>query len=283
MFLLFVALAYGTLAVMIMSQRPWSARYIIPVQNKCAQKDRLTMSDAVGDEDNLNSIINLFDSICLSYGDQDAILIHRENEEEQVFCYLELQELSLILACQLHYRHRPDYVLVDCFGHVIAETVTILACLRLGVPFVPVSVLEQHSGEGRLTAVVRELQLATKDAHVIAICCCENDQDPVLGVFYNANIHCVAYLDASGNIQESLGVPQNLPQTVVDQAANVDDMYVLFTSGTSTGTPKAVIGSQSSTFQRLQWFLNTFESSPRVARRTRLTFVGTSLLPSQLL
>lgn len=243
----------------------------------------MSLSAAVDDEDNLKSIINLFDSICLSYGDQDAILIHKENDEEQLFCYLELQELSLILACQLHHRYRPDYVLVDCFGHVIAETVTILACLRLGVPFVPVSVLEQHSGEGRLTAVVRELQLAKQDAHVIAICCCENDRDPVLGVFYNANIHCIVYLDASGNLLESLGVPQKLPQTVADQAANADDMYVLFTSGTSTGTPKAVIGSQRSTFKRLQWFLNAFESSPRVARRTRLTFVGTSLLPLQLL
>ena len=77
-----------------------------------------------------------------------------------------------------------------------------------------------------------------------------------------------------------------------------DDMYIMFTSGTTTTSsntssnsnsnsnsnsisgpsssyscPKAVVGSHRATYNRLKWFLDTFSSSPRIGRRTKLTFV----------
>jgi acyl-CoA synthetase (AMP-forming)/AMP-acid ligase II len=222
------------------------------------------------EEDNdVESIVSLFDRICFSYGDQDAIV----HSTDDAVCYLELQELSRSLAAQLVYRYRPDYVLIDCMDHVTAEAVAILACLYIHIPFVPVSVLDQHAG-GRLNVVVDELRKQSDNpdlCSVVAICCCENDQDPALGVFYAANVHPILFLDPMGNLSERIAVPSRLQ--VEDLASEDDNMYIMFTSGTSEGKPKAVVGSHESTSRRLQWFRDTFEPSPRIARRTRLTFV----------
>jgi acyl-CoA synthetase (AMP-forming)/AMP-acid ligase II len=246
---------------------------------------------------NTRSIVDLFDRICFSRGDEDAICVLKrtaadtgeEEEEEDSICFLELQELSGALACQLAYRYGvPDYVLIDCFGHVAAEAVAVLACMRIARPFVPVSILEQHSG-GRLTVLVNELRNSSNryrsssshptspisQSSVVAICCCENDEDPALGVFYAAGIHNILYCDRTGNLREQLRVPSSLPDSVTQQQRSgaSDDLYILFTSGTSGAAPRAVVGSHTSTLRRLQWFHDTFPASPRVARRTRLTFV----------
>ena len=78
-------------------------------------------------DENDDNLLTLFDQISFTHGDNDAI---RLSSGESV-CYLELQELSILLSSQLFYRYRPSCVLVDCNGHVVAETVALLACLRL--------------------------------------------------------------------------------------------------------------------------------------------------------
>jgi acyl-coenzyme A synthetase/AMP-(fatty) acid ligase len=191
----------------------------------------------------------------------------------------------------LAWRFRPDYVLVDCQGWPAAEAVATLACMRIGRPFVPVSCLEMHQAD-RMTAVVDMLMKKGKsyDDHddgsnnnnnnfpsIVAVTTCDNDLDPILAVFQQANVHRILYLNrVTGALQEQFQVPDKLPLPFPLSRIpnnNDDDMYVLFTSGTSSATPKAVVGSRQATWRRLDWFRSTFESSPRIGRRTKLTFV----------
>jgi len=300
-----------------------------------------------------SSIVDLFDSVCVSFGDQDAIVVYDYQPDDDggggsgddegsatgatdnivgstteesatakdnaatlftaaptatPICYMELQEYSCSLAGQLLYRYRPDYVLVDCFGHVAAEAVAVLACIRINVPFVPVSLLEQHAGPGQLRNVANALRRqqqkqrqererkmgdnndiindgsnggggGVQEAMIAAVVCCDDDRDPALSILYGAGVHAVLYVDRTGNLKEQLRVPSRLPPSSLRRgrllsAADDDDLYVLFTSGT-TSAPKAVVGSHRSTFRRLRWFRDRYEASPRIGRRTKLTFVGT--------
>lgn len=209
------------------------------------------------------SLIDWFDEICFDHGDEDAIEIGGGDDP---LCYIELQEYSIALAAQLCHRYRPDHVLIDCFGHVGAEAVSLLACMRAKIPFVPVSVSDQHAG-GRLNTVVETL--APHSSAIVAICCCEDDTDPLLGVFYQASVHRILFVDERGTLREALSVPRDLPIQPPR-----DNLYVLFTSGTSSSSPKAVVGSATSTSARIRWFHERFAPSARVARRNKLTFVG---------
>ena len=207
-----------------------------------------------------------------------------------------------VLAYQLYHRFGwPDYVLLDCQESPAAEAVATLACMRLRRPFVPVSSMDQHR-PGRMNAVVNLLsekgkRFSRRDCEsnnnnstchhppsVVAVVVCENDRDPLLSVFQQAGVHRIMYLDSSGGLREALSVPETLPFKDLEKASLHDDMYIMFTSGTtstsvstsasaSTSRPKAVVGSHHATYTRLRWFLNTFSSSPRIGRRTKLTFV----------
>lgn len=244
------------------------------------------------DEDAPSSIIEWFDQICVSYGDEDAIEIVTEEENGAdgmtTIMYLEIQEYSKALAMQLCYRYgRPSYVLVDCQNWPGAELVTILACLRLGIPFVPVSCQNQHAARGRLQSIVNTLMRGDSSTTIVAVTC-YGHLDPVLGVLQEADIHTHIFLDRTGNLQEPLAVPSRLPSTMPHHN---DNMYILFTSGTSGKEPKAVVGSQRSTLQRLRWQHDQYGGRDaiiveRVAKRTPLTFVdaiaellGTLLMP----
>jgi acyl-CoA synthetase (AMP-forming)/AMP-acid ligase II/outer membrane protein assembly factor BamB/acyl carrier protein len=193
--------------------------------------------------------------------------------------------------------------------------------MRLRRPFVPVSCMEQHR-PGRMNNVVNLLlekgkrylyndyennnnnsssNISSSGSHhlpsVVAVTVCENDQDPILSVFQDAGVHRIIYLDPTGMIREQLSVPETLPSFTLPRKISTfkssreeekdDDMYIMFTSGTTSGLsshPKAVVGSHRATYKRLRWFLNTFSSSPRVGRRTKLTFVdGVSELWGALL
>ena len=66
--------------------------------------DTLKMSS----RDEQQSIISIFDSNCVSFGDQDVI-IYPHNDES--VCYLELQEYSRDVAAQLWHQFRPSCVL----------------------------------------------------------------------------------------------------------------------------------------------------------------------------
>ncbi|KAG7354917.1 non-ribosomal peptide synthetase [Nitzschia inconspicua] len=87
-------------------------------------------------------------------------------------------------------------------------------------------------------------------------------------------------------MREALQVPSDLPPALSEK----DDLYVFFTSGTSGKIPKGVVGSHRSTLRRIQWFQDTFQQLPKVAKRTPLTFVdsiaellGTLLAPETVL
>jgi acyl-coenzyme A synthetase/AMP-(fatty) acid ligase len=255
----------------------------------------------MANDSNVESILSLFDSTCFSFGDEDAIVYHSSSlcdekdgdtdEHIEAICYLELQEYSKDVAAQLWHRFRPSYVLVDCLGHAAAEAVSLLACMRIGVPFVPVSAAEGaelSQGQKPLLHMVQQLrsspsfnkaqqqqqELPQKDQAVVvaAIVCCHDDRDPILGVFAQADIHQILFIDPIGNLRERLHVKSTLP--TLSPSSN-DNLYVLFTSGTSSSssTPKAVVGSHSSTLRRLKWFHDTFEPLPRIGRRSKLTFV----------
>lgn len=238
------------------------------------------------------NIWDWFEKLCFAHGDEDAVQIVSEPEwpiSETIatsLCYIEIQEYAKALASQLLYRYRPTYVLVDCHGWPGAELVALLACIRIQVPFVPVSCHNQHAAGGRLEAIVKQLLSGHPYGSIVAITCCKDDQDPVLGVFQNANVHSIVFVDESGNMREALPVPSDLPAILPSK----DDIYVIFTSGTSGNTPKGVIGSHRSTLQRIHWFHRTFTQLPRVAKRTPLTFVdsisellGTLLTPESVL
>lgn len=265
------------------------------------------------------TIVEAFDKLCFEFGDQDAILLEDDPSslsddsphDSSATCYFEIQEYSKTLAYQLYWRFRPDYILVDCQGWPTAEAVATLACMRIVRPFVPVSAFDQHC-PGRMDAVVDLLRERGKsssmltttatnrtDNHsrhgypaIVAVIVFRNDRDPVLSVFQQAGVHQILFLDRQGMIQEQLQVPDSLPvptSTIYPDPFR-DDLYVLFTSGTSTARPKAVVGSHRATFSRIQWFLKEFPSSPRIGRRTKLTFVdgvtelwGALLDPSSLM
>ena len=282
------------------------------------------------DTEEEESLLLLFDRVCVSHGDQDAIVVLEDigNHEHLAtagydsvarphasakltttsVCYYELQEYSKVLAAQLVYRYgRPDYVLADCFDHVPAEFVALLACMRASIPIVPVSMQHSPALQDILNVLQkpraspegqnREGNQFSREAttsepgtiKVVALTCCDDDRDPRLGVFHKANIHNILYLDGTGNLREQLPVPQDLGLSPFQSRVpeRKDDLYILFTSGTtapsdSSGAPsknglvgpKAVIGSHKSTLQRIQWFHQNFAPSPRVGRKTHWTFVG---------
>ena len=98
----------------------------------------------------------------------------------------------------------------------------------------------------------------------------ENDEDPMVKILENVGVYNVVYLNPMGDLLE----PMNVPPAPSNKHCN--DLYILFTSGTTSNTPKAVVGSQTSTLHRLKWFHRTFASSSDttiVARRSKLTFV----------
>lgn len=246
-------------------------------------------------------IVRDFDKLCFEFGDRDAILMNGSDPVS----YFELQEHSKVLAYQLYHRFGwPDYILVDCQESPAAEAVATLACMRICRPFVPVSSTDQHR-PGRMNAVVDLLiqkgkrytrredeqgnkdedkdKIRTRNDHppsIVAVVVCENDRDPLLSVFQQAGVHQILYLDPSGGIRECLSVPEGLRLKDIQQSSSHDDLYVMFTSGTSTtnksnstSSAKAVVGSHRATHARLRWFLDSFPSSPRIGRRTKLTFV----------
>uniref|UniRef100_A0A448YYU0 Carrier domain-containing protein n=1 Tax=Pseudo-nitzschia multistriata TaxID=183589 RepID=A0A448YYU0_9STRA len=233
-------------------------------------------------------IVRDFDKVCFEYGDRDAIILHGSDPVS----YFELQEHSKALSYQLYHRFGcPDYILIDCEEFPVAEAIATLACMRINRPFVPVSSMDQHR-PGRMDKVVellskkgktyscRKYGKANSSPSIVAVVVCDNDRDPRLSVFEQAGVHRILYLSPNGELRECLSVPETLPFIEDETSSPQDDMYVMFTSGTTSlaesGTiskAKAVVGSHRATHSRLSWFLATFSSSPRIGRRTKLTFV----------
>jgi hypothetical protein len=129
--------------------------------------------------------------------------------------YFELQEHSKNLAYQLFWCFNPDYILIDCQGWVAAEAIATLACMRINIPFVPVSCYDQHR-PGRLNAVVDLLKKQkSPQAFIIAVTACDNDHDPILSVFQEAGVHQILYLDTIlGSLKEQIQVPDILADSI---------------------------------------------------------------------
>ena len=256
------------------------------------------MNESINEDEMVDlPIVRDFDKLCFEFGDRDALLMHGSDPVS----YFELQEHSKALAYQIYHRFGwPDYVLLDCQESSAAEAVATLACMRIRRPFVPVSSMDQHR-PGRMNTVVNLLSKRGKryscreyesikqkdkssNCHhppsIVAVVVCDNDRDPLLSVFQQAGVHRILYLDSTGGIRECLSVPETLRLKDTETSSSHDDMYVMFTSGTTTAGEsesmsyaKAVVGSHRATHARLRWFLNSFSSSPRIGRRTKLTFV----------
>jgi len=99
------------------------------------------------------TLASLFDSLCFEHGDKDAICFQ---ENAQSICYFELQQASQALAAQLYNRFRPTYVLLDLRGHVAAEAISILACNRISIMFVPFNI--QGDSQFQLQTTVSTLR-----------------------------------------------------------------------------------------------------------------------------
>jgi hypothetical protein len=238
------------------------------------------------------SLLGRFDSLCVSYGDEEVMeIISHSNSESgeslaacpvcETISLLEIQELSMAVASQLFYRYGcPDYVLVDGMGYMVVEAVALLACMRLHIPFVPVSVLNDSFKAGtsisRLQHIVDLLRrqatnrapvvfadASCTSAHVVAISYNEelDDYDPVLGIWSarGIDIHQVLRMDSRGNLREQLPVP-TLPLSIAyppnihhggavlpwTHASN-DALYILFTSGsTAPDSSSSVVESSES-------------------------------------
>jgi acyl-coenzyme A synthetase/AMP-(fatty) acid ligase len=222
----------------------------------------------------------------MNYGDSDCVVGEYSGDgtgaSSTCCCYTQVQYASLDLARQSQHRYRPDIVLIDLQHSVTAELVSVLACMRLGIPFCPVDTLQQHAGGKRLQTLVDTLKAgvsgnskSNSNSHstrIAAIVLAKDDTDPFLRPFIAAGVHNLIYINENGDLLEPMQVPDRLPSRKI-----TDDLYILFTSGTSGNTPKAVVGSHKSTMNRLKWFHEEFQSdafnTTILARRTPLTFV----------
>lgn len=217
------------------------------------------------------SLVALFDSICRNYGEYDAVI----SSASPPTCYLEIQQASNLLADQLVFRYgRPNLVLLDLNRSAAAELAAVLACMRLGIVFVPVDGTDPF----RLQQTVDHLR-SNGTPTIAAIVLAVNDADPRLHSFFHAEVHFCILVNERGEMMEPMTVP-SLPAATKDETAINDDMYILFTSGTTreTAESKAVIGSCSQTLRRLYWFADeiqhqTSATTTVIARRTPLTFV----------
>ena len=98
---------------------------------------------------------------------------------------------------------------------------------------------------------------------IVAVAVCDNNHNLLLLVFQQAGVYQILYLDPSGRICECLPVPEGLQLNDTQQSSSHDDLYVMFTSGTSTASKsksttlvKAVVRSyRAATHAYQRWFL----------------------------
>lgn len=222
------------------------------------------------------ALLEHFDNLCLNYGEYDAVF-----SSDSGWCFAEIKHASDALSAQLVYRFgRPDILLMDLDKAAAAELAVVVSCMRLGILFCPVD----GSDPMRLKQIVQVLRRGRQTTDVspnettcpklVAAVLAANDEDPRLASFYHAGIHCCLLLNEAGDLVEPMSVP--LVWQVKEELRS-DDLYILFTSGTTSGEPRAVVGSQKQTIRRLKWFMDDIhlkdECVTVIARRAPLVFV----------
>lgn len=228
----------------------------------------------------MTTIHELFDAVCFSTGDLDAIA---PTPPLEPICYFEVQALSESLAAQVHHRFRPQatqtVLLLQLDGNTLLEAISVLAASRLKLPWITL----EEMRSSHLEIIAEDLRRAGGYQTLLAIVQASGDEDFKCQTMFKAGVHKVLCMNDYGMINNSMNVPSSLPTP--PETSSSDDLYIMFTSGTSGGTPKAVVGSTKSTIKRLQWFNDQFSvGGTRVARKTDLAFVdGVTELLSALL
>ena len=195
--------------------------------------------------------------------------------EEEV-SYIEIQMYSKYLSNLLYRRfglRRGDRVLIHCDNHPAAEIVACIACMRIGVTFVPVDNVWAHRNS-RLSDIVNDCNPAA------AICVGADDTDPSVTSLNTAGVHRVALLEPEGCFTVTNDLERDIDfseeeQEEAEAALNTFlPLYILYTSG-STGRPKGVMGSYEGLVNRIQWKWETIPWSENelICRRTPLVFI----------
>ena len=245
-----------------------------------------------------HGIVGSFDEHCLMQGDDIAVYTDDsyyikdsrdsndddDDDEEIGISYLEIQFNYQSLAAQLYHRfgvrENDNVLLLLKEGNTAAEITSILACARLGSPFVPVDPEWMHFGS-RFKSIIEDVN------PVAAIVVGKNDDDEMVQLLASLKIYRIALINEDGTpVMEEASVSDirsDLPvlksYSLLEDNSNSNDiivppLYVLFTSG-SSGKPKGVKGSHHGLLNRIQWQYSKFpyELGEVAARRTPLTFV----------
>ena len=115
-----------------------------------------------------------FSTAANTLDEQPALYIVSATDDEPTseLSYLEVQLAVEALCSVLYYRfgvRRGDPVALLTHGHAAAEVVAVLACVRIGAPFVP---LDASTDRNRMAAVVADAR------PVAAVVVGRDDQDP---------------------------------------------------------------------------------------------------------
>lgn len=221
------------------------------------------------------------DDECLS--PENSSLLSFDPDDLDGTTYMEIQLASQQLAQQLYFRfgvRKYDRVLLVCADNLEAEIVAMLACMRIGAPFVPIDQVWLSPGCTTLNDIILDSEATA--AVVVAM----DDADPVVVRLGECGHYKCALINQMGNLSEydasvsfscsSSAALEHSSTTEKSVAEPAPPLYVLYTSG-STGKPKGVMGSHGGLLNRLSWQLSSpvycWQYGEVASRRTPLIFV----------
>lgn len=261
-------------------------------------------------------IVGAFETLAQMRGEDDAILHKRIDQlinDQEVDDYSKGSEESLATSSQLsttynelyfnsiqlgtvlHHRYglrAGNNVLLICKGATEAEVISILACARIGTPFIPIDIswLKDNS---RVGPIIEETD------PFLAIVVADSDDDFCLHKLASFGLYRYCLIKEDGSFQANqlsfMDVSEELPlmpplsveakklyypllNNTNEFAANnmglSYPLYIYYTSG-STGRPKGVIGTHEGFVNRLAFQFKHFpyDFDEVCLRRTPLIFI----------